>query len=98
MDLVAELECVALNVLLTLQLLDELDEGLVADDVEALDAIGGAAKHQPQPATDGLLRQNVGLCAVGPQADDLSSIRVYTKCAGARRGPQARQPSPQELP
>ena len=54
---------------LLLELLDELDELLVADDVHPLGVAGAlVAEHQPQAAPDGLLGQDVRLGGVGPQA------------------------------
>ena len=61
------------DLLVLFQLFHELDERLVADHVHALAEgrlAGPAAKHQAQAAADGLLGQDVGLGAVGPQADD----------------------------
>ena len=66
-----EVEGVERDVLVLLELLDELEEGRVADDVHPLDVGRRAiAEHQPEATADRLLGEDVGLGRVGAQPND----------------------------
>ena len=64
----AEFECVQLQFFELFEIVNEIQEFLVADDVHALRVSTRiATEHQPQSATNRLLRQNVGFCRVWTQ-------------------------------
>src|SRR5581483_9794315 len=71
-DLVlADLECVQLQVFELFQIVHEVEELLVADDVYTFRKVhSDIAEHQTQASTDGLLWQDVCFGCIGSQANN----------------------------
>src|SRR5262249_40172525 len=64
------LECIELQLLELLQVVDKIEKRFVADDVNTLRvADRNVSKHQPQPSANRLFGKNVCLCRVGTKPD-----------------------------
>ena len=67
----AKLECIQLQLFQFFEVVDKIEEGVVADDVHAFGiAARQIPKHEAKAASDGLFGEDVRFRAIGAQAND----------------------------